>query len=57
MTPKARAALLLIQSGQRSAVTRQMIDRLAAGRLIDFDLDAGGWVLTRAGVDALEEGE
>lgn len=54
MTPKARAALHLIDGGQRAAVTRQMMDRLTAAGLIDFDLDVGGWVLTDAGREALD---
>lgn len=53
MTPKARTALHLINCGLTIRVTRQMIDRLSAAGLVDFDLDAGGWTLTPAGHDAL----
>lgn len=56
MTPRARAALVAIRDGQRDTVTRQMIDRLSAARLIDFGLSMDpvqGWYVTDAGHAAL----
>jgi hypothetical protein len=52
VTPRARAALAAIRDGRRDAVTRQMIDRLSAAHLVDFD-PRQGWHLTDAGRAAL----
>lgn len=47
-TPKALAALQMIAEGETDNVTRQMIDRLSAERLIDFD-PRNGWFVTEYG--------
>jgi hypothetical protein len=54
LTEKARAALKRICDGDNDArnYSRQMIDRLSARRLIDFD-PSTGWVATAAGRNAL----
>jgi DNA-binding GntR family transcriptional regulator len=55
LSSKARAALAVIESTRQSAsVTRQMIDRLARDRFIDFD-SARGWYVTEFGLDVLKE--
>lgn len=52
ITQAARRALRLIDSGCRTVVTNQMIDRLSRDGLIDFDLSVDpvqGWYVTDKG--------
>jgi len=56
VTPAARRALELIDSGYRMDVTRQMMDRLSRDGLIDFDLSVDpvqGWYVTNKGREAM----
>ena len=55
LTSKAAQALTTLhRDGWKGQVTRQMIDRLNADKLIDFELDRGGWFVTSAGLAALQ---
>jgi phage-related tail fiber protein len=55
LTSKAAQALTTLhRDGWRGQVNRQMIDRLNADKLIDFELDRGGWFVTSAGLAALQ---
>jgi len=57
LTKKATKALHDIAEGNRAAVTNQMIDRLSAQWLIDFDLRRGGWYLTNHGWNAISQAQ
>jgi len=57
LTKKATKALHDIAEGNREAVTRQMIDRLDADKLIDFDPFKGGWVLTDHGWNTISQAQ
>lgn len=52
-TKKAIAALDLIHTGRQFEVTGQMRNRLAAERLIDFEVNHNGWFLTSTGCNVL----
>jgi len=55
LTSKAAQALTTLhRDGWQGQVKRQMIDRLNADKLIDFDLDRGGWFVTASGLAALQ---
>lgn len=55
LTSKAAQALTTLhRDGWEGQVTRQMIDRLNADKLIDFEVDRGGWFVTGAGLAALQ---
>jgi hypothetical protein len=55
LTKKATKALHDIAEGNRAEVTRQMIDRLSAQWLIDFDPNRGGWFLTHHGWNSISQ--
>jgi phage-related tail fiber protein len=55
LTSKAAQALTTLhRDGWQGQVNRQMIDRLNADKLIDFQVDRGGWFVTAAGLAALQ---
>lgn len=53
MTKKAIMALIDIAHGDAHRVTRQMMDRLNAAKLVDFDPRRDGWHLTESGYDMM----
>ena len=55
ITKKANQALHNIAEGNVNEVTRQMIDRLDAEKLIDFEPFNGGWKLTEHGWNTISQ--
>jgi len=53
ISKKATMALVNICIGNAHLVTRQMMDRLNADKLVDFEPWNGGWNLTELGYDVM----